>query len=225
MGHEASLITQFVNHLFHTHLHDNVVMGIIAFLVAFFIFIILRKDPEIIPTPAQQFYEGILNIINSMLEDNIGKEGKEFLPFVTALAIYIFLSNVLGLIPGFSSATGNLNSTAALAILVFLYYNYIGFKKHGIKYIKHFMGPVWWLAPLMLPIEIISHIARPFSLAIRLFANMFGDHSVFLVFLGLIPFIIPIPIMALGLFVCFIQTLIFVMLTIVYLAGAVAEEH
>ncbi len=225
MGHEASLITQFVNNLFHTHFHDNVVMGIISFLISLLIFIILKKSPEIIPTPAQQFYEGIINIINTMLEENIGKEGKEFLPFVTALAIYIFISNVLGLIPGFVSATGNLNSTAALAIIVFLYYNYIGIKKHGFGYIKQFLGPVWWLAPLMLPIEIISHLARPLSLSIRLFANMFGDHSVFLVFLGLVPFIIPLPIMALGLFVCFIQTLIFVMLTVVYLAGAVAEEH
>ncbi len=225
MGHEASLITQFVNNLFHTHLHDNVVMGIISFLISLLIFIILKRNPEIIPTPAQQFYEGIINIINTMLEENIGKEGKEFLPFVTALAIYIFISNVLGLIPGFASATGNLNSTAALAIIVFIYYNYIGIKKHGFGYIKHFLGPVWWLAPLMLPIEIISHLARPLSLSIRLFANMFGDHSVFLVFLGLVPFIIPLPIMALGLFVCFIQTLIFVMLTVVYLAGAVAEEH
>ncbi|BBB32719.1 F-type H+-transporting ATPase subunit a [Thermotomaculum hydrothermale] len=225
MGHEASLITQFINNLFHTHLHDNVVMGVIAFLVSFIIFVILKKDPDIIPTPAQQFYEGVINSISTMLEDNIGKEGKEFLPFVTTLAIYIFISNALGLIPGFSAATGNLNTTAALAILVFFYYNYIGIKKHGFKYIKHFLGPVWWLAPLMLPIEIISHLARPFSLSIRLFANMFGDHSVFLVFLTLIPFVIPIPFLALGLFVCFIQTLIFVMLTVVYLAGAVAEEH
>ncbi len=225
MGHEASLFTQFLNHLFHIHLHDNVVMGSVAFTIGFIIFIVLSKSPELIPDPVQLVYEGVIKSIEAMLEDNIGKEGKEFLPFVTALAIYIFLSNVLGLIPGFSSATANLNSTAALAVIVFIYYNYIGFKKHGIKYIKHFMGPVWWLAPLMFPIEIISHLARPFSLAIRLFANMFGDHSVFLVFLGLIPFFLPLPFIALGLFVCFIQTLIFVMLTIVYLAGAVAEEH
>lgn len=225
MGHEASLITQFVNNLFHTHLPDHLVMAIISFIISLVIFVVLTKKPDLIPTPAQQFYEGILKAVNSMLEDNIGKEGSQFLPFVTALAIFIFISNAMGLIPGFGSATGNLNTTAALAILVFIYYNYIGIKKHGFKYIKHFLGPVWWLAPLMLPIEIISHLARPLSLSIRLFANMFGDHSVFLVFLGLVPFIIPVPIMALGLFVCFVQTLIFVMLTVIYLAGAVEEEH
>ena len=225
MGHESSLITQLINNLFHTHMHDNVVMGIIAFIISIVVFVILKKEPQLIPDSVQLFYEGVLSALNSMLEDNIGEEGRQFLPFITTLAIYIFFSNVLGLIPGFTASTSNLNSTAALAIIVFLYYNYIGIKKHGFAYIKHFMGPVWWLAPLMFPIEIISHLARPFSLAIRLFANMFGDHSVFLVFLGILPFFLPLPIMALGLFVCFVQTLIFVMLAIVYLAGAVAEEH
>ena len=225
MGHESSLITQLINSLFHTHFHDNVVMGIIAFIISIVVFVILKKEPQLIPDSVQLFYEGVLSALNSMLEDNIGEEGKQFLPFITTLAIYIFFSNALGLIPGFTAATSNLNSTAALAIIVFIYYNYIGIKKHGFAYIKHFMGPVWWLAPLMFPIEIISHLARPFSLAIRLFANMFGDHSVFLVFLGILPFFLPLPIMALGLFVCFVQTLIFVMLAIVYLAGAVAEEH
>ena len=225
MGHESSLITQLINNLFHTHMHDNVVMGIIAFIISIVVFVILKKEPQLIPDSVQLFYEGVLSALNSMLEDNIGEEGRQFLPFITTLAIYIFFSNVLGLIPGFTASTSNLNSTAALAIIVFLYYNYIGIKKHGFGYLKHFMGPVWWLAPLMFPIEIISHLARPFSLAIRLFANMFGDHSVFLVFLGILPFFLPLPIMALGLFVCFVQTLIFVMLAIVYLAGAVAEEH
>lgn len=225
MSHDVSLLTYFLNKLFHINLPDNAVMAIFVFLLAVFIFILIRKKPELIPSPAQQFYEGILNSLGSMLDANMGKEGKKFLPFVTTIAIFVFFSNALGLVPGFTSTTANLNTTAACAIIVFIYYNYHGIKANGWGYLKHFMGPMIFLAPLMIPIEIISHIARPFSLAIRLFVNMFGDHIVLGVFVGLIPFILPIPLMALGLFVCFIQTLIFVILTIIYLSGAVAHAH
>jgi len=225
MNHDVSLLTYFLNKLTHNNLPDNAVMAVFVFILAVLIFIVLRKKPELIPSPTQQIYEGILNSLNSMLESNMGKDGKKFLPFVTTIGIFIFFSNVLGLVPGFTSTTANLNTTAACAIIVFLYYNYHGIKENGFGYLKHFIGPMPALAPLMIPIEIISHIARPFSLAIRLFVNMFGDHIVLGVFVGLIPFILPIPLMALGLFVCFIQTLIFVILTIIYLSGAVAHDH
>ena len=225
MHHEVSILTHIIDSLFHVQVPDNVVMTSLVFVVSVLAFIILRKKPELIPSPAQQVYEGILKALDTMLQDSMGRQGRDFLPFVTMLAIFIFLSNVLGLVPGFTSATGNLNTTAACALLVFLYYNYHGFKQHGIRYLKHFMGPSLVLAPLMFPIEIISHLARPFSLAIRLFVNMFSDHMVLGLFLSLVPFLLPIPLMALGLFVCFIQTLVFVLLTVIYLAGAVEEAH
>jgi len=225
MNHDVSLLTYYLNKLFHISLPDHVVMAVFVFFVSIFIFIILRKKPELIPSPAQQFYEGVLNALSSMLEANMGKEGKKFLPFVTTIAVFIFLSNFIGLIPGFTATTGNMNTTAACAIVVFLFYNYHGIKANGMGYIKQFTGPMLALAWLMIPIEIISHLARPLSLTIRLFANMFGDHIVLGVFVGLVPFILPIPLMALGLFVCFIQTLIFVILTIIYLSGAIAHDH
>jgi len=231
MHHEVSILTLLIEKFFHVHLPDNVVMATFVFLISILVFVILRKQPELIPSPAQQFYEGLLKALDSMLLDNIGKEGRRFLPFVTTLAVFIFLSNFFGLLPGFTSATGNLNTTAACAVLVFLYYNYQGIREHGFGYLEHFIAPKGPLALripmsfLFVPIEIISHLARPFSLAIRLFVNMFGDHMVLGVFFGLIPFLLPIPLMALGLFVCFIQTLIFVILTVIYLSGAVEHAH
>ena len=116
--------------------------------------------------------------------------------------------------------------TVGCALVVFLYYNYLGVRKQGlVSYLKHFAGPVPLMAPLMVPIEIISHLARPFSLSVRLFANIFGEHQVVAVFFGLVPFIIPLPIMALGVFASFLQAFIFMVLTMIYIAGAVSEEH
>ncbi len=225
MHHEVSLLTHYLNSWFGLHLADHVVMATFIFLVSVLVFVVLSGKPEMIPSPVQSFYEGILKALGGMLEDNMGRAGRKFLPFVTSLAVFIFLSNAFGLVPGFTSATGNINTTLGCALAVFLYYNFHGFKEHGWAYLKHFTGPMPALAPLMVPIEIISHLARPFSLSVRLFANMFADHMVLAVFLGLVPFIVPMPVLGLGLFVCFIQTLIFVVLTIIYLAGSVEHAH
>ncbi len=231
MEHEVSLLTYYINSFFHVHLPDHAVMATFVFLVSVLVFIVFRSKPELIPSPVQVVYEGLLKALGNMLKDSMGKRGMDYLPFVTALAVFIFLSNAIGLVPGFTSATANLNTTAALAVTVFLYYNYQGFREHGLGYLEHFIAPRGPLpmrigmSILFIPIEIISHLARPFSLAIRLFVNMFGDHIVLGVFIGLVPFIIPIPLMALGLFVCFIQTLIFVILTVIYLAGSVEHAH
>lgn len=225
MHHEVSLITYYLNSWFGLHLADHAVMATFVFLVAVLVFVVLSREPELIPSPIQAFYEGILKSIGSILKDSMGRKGLQFLPFVTALAVFIFLSNVIGLVPGFTPTTGNLNTTVGCALAVFLYYNYHGVKEHGWGYLKHFTGPVWWLAWLMLPIEIISHLARPFSLSVRLFANMFADHMVLAVFVALVPFLVPVPLLGVGLFVCFIQTLIFIVLTAIYLAGSVSEAH
>lgn len=231
MHHEVSLLTHYMNSWFGLHLEDHVVMGTLVLVISVLVFIVLRSKPEMIPSTAQSFYEGILKALSNILDDSMGRKGRRFLPFVTSLAVFIFLSNVIGLIPGFTSPTANLNTTAALAVLVFLYYNFHGFKANGWRYLEHFIapkGPIVMrvvMSLLFIPIEIISHLARPFSLSIRLFVNMFGDHIVLAVFVGLVPFLLPIPLMALGLFVCFIQTLIFVILTIIYLSGSVEHAH
>jgi F-type H+-transporting ATPase subunit a len=144
---------------------------------------------------------------------------------IGGLVLLIVTANLLGIIPGLFSPTANLNMTAGCAITVFLYYQYIGFRRHGASYIKHFTGPLWWLAPLMLPIELISHIIRPFTLALRLFANMQGHEIVLIIITLLVPIIAPLPIVFLGIFVSFIQGFVFMLLSMIYIAGAEEEHH
>jgi F-type H+-transporting ATPase subunit a len=154
----------------------------------------------------------------------------KYLPLIGTFAVFIFACNFMGMLPGFTAPTSNLNVTLALGICSFLYYNLQGVKEQGLgKYLQHFMGPVLMLAPLMIVIEIFSHMFRPVSLAIRLYGNMNGEHilgGVFLEKLAQPPLLFPVPVMALGLFVVFLQSYIFIMLSMVYIAGAVAhDEH
>ncbi len=166
--------------------------------------------------------EGILKI----MEDSLGHHARKFIYLIGSAAIFILFSNLSGLVPGFNPPTDNINTTAACGITVFLLYNYHGLKEHGLAYLKHFAGPFWWLAPLMIPIEIIGHLARPLSLSLRLFGNIMGDHLVTAIFIGLVPLFVPVPIMLLGLFVCFVQTFVFCLLSMAYISGAVEHgEH
>ena len=137
----------------------------------------------------------------------------------------VFTNNLIGLLPGFLPPTDNFNTTLALGIFVFLYYNYQGIRAQGIVgHIKHFMGPVWYLAILIFPIELISHTVRPLSLGLRLKGNMEGDHLVLSIFSGLVPYIVPIPFYVIGLFVCFMQAFVFTLLTMVYISLATAHH-
>jgi F-type H+-transporting ATPase subunit a len=149
------------------------------------------------------------------------------LPLIGTLAIYILLGNIIGLIPGFLSPTSNLNVTASCAICVFTYYNYQGIRTHGlVKYLKHFAGPVWWLSWLLFPVEIVSHMARPFSLSMRLFGNIFAEELIVSSLNKYIfPFLASVPVMFLALFASTIQAFIFILLTMVYISGAVEESH
>jgi F-type H+-transporting ATPase subunit a len=132
----------------------------------------------------------------------------------------------MGLIPIFKSPTANINVTFSCALTVFIYYHSQGIRKQGIfNYLKHFAGPVLWLAPIMIPIEVIGHFARPVSLSFRLFGNIFGEDTIILILAGLVPFIVPLPMMLLAVFTSLIQTLVFIMLSSVYIAGAIAHEH
>jgi F-type H+-transporting ATPase subunit a len=167
--------------------------------------------------------QGILYIGKDVANEKIARR---YLPLAGALAIFIFFGNLIGIIPGFESPTANVNLTLTLALLVFLYYNWEGIKTQGlVHYIAHFAGPNKWLAPLMFPVEVISHISRIISLAFRLFGNIKGDDLFLLVLLFLAPWFIPLAGYALLTFSAFLQAFIFMVLTYVYLYGAVTGQE
>jgi F-type H+-transporting ATPase subunit a len=186
--------------------------------------------PEQALTPSakvtsRNIFEVIVEGLQGFVESGLGHESNIYIGIIAGLFIYVFLNNFLGLVPGFSPATDNLNTTLAIGIFSFILYNTAGVKEHGFAYLKHFLGPMIWLAPLMLPIELISHLVRPLSLSLRLFGNMTGDHTVLAIFLNLFPIGVPMIFYGLGLFVCFVQAFIFSLLSIVYLSMATAHDH
>jgi F-type H+-transporting ATPase subunit a len=149
-----------------------------------------------------------------------------FFPLIGALWIFILFGNLIALVPGFVSPDDTLKTNVGLALLVFVLTHYYGVKEHGLAYFKHFLGPNLWIAPLMLPIELVSHIARPVSLSIRLMGNMMADHKVVMSFFALVPLLVPIPFLLLGLLICFIQALVFTSLAMVYIGMAIEHaEH
>ncbi|HUJ57932.1 MAG TPA: F0F1 ATP synthase subunit A [Kofleriaceae bacterium] len=171
------------------------------------------------------FFEYTAESVYGMVEGEMGKDNAaKFFPLIGALWIYIFFGNLVGLIPGFVSPNDTLKTNVGIALLVFLLTHYYGVRKHGLAYFKHFLGPSLVLAPLMLPIEIISHLARPVSLSIRLMGNMMADHKVVMSFFALVPIIVPIPFLLLGLLICWIQALVFTSLAMVYISMAI-EDH
>ena len=177
------------------------------------------------PTGVQNLLETIVSGLENFVVDIMGPEGRHYLSLIGSLFLFILVCNLEGLIPGFDSPTANINTTLALALVTFAATHYIGVRRHGIGYVKHFMGPMWALAPLMLPIEIISQFARVMSLTFRLFGNMVAKHKLLLVLALLAPYIAPVPILALGLLVAFVQALVFTLLTMLYLSGSVEEAH
>ncbi|WP_198305070.1 F0F1 ATP synthase subunit A [Arcobacter vandammei] len=201
-------------------------------LVIGIIFLISRmatRKLQLVPTGSQNVMETFVGGIISMGADTMGeKNARIYMPLIGSLALVIFISNMIGVIPGFEAPTSNINFTLSLALIVFVYYNYLGIKKNGfINYFKHFMGPMPILAPLMFPIEIISHISRIISLSFRLFGSIRGDDMFLMVLLMLVPWILPLP----GFFLLtafgFLQAFIFSILTYVYIAGSIMmeEEH
>jgi F-type H+-transporting ATPase subunit a len=192
---------------------------------------LVRAGKNAIVPPAKfnfrNFFEMFAEAILGIAEGVMGKKNAvKYLPFFGSLAMFIFFNNVLALIPGFAPPTDTLKTNVGLALLVFLTTHVLGVKEHGLKYFKHFLGPIWWLAPLMLIIEIISHLARPLSLSLRLMGNMAADHKVVAIFFSLVPFLVPVPFLILGILVVVIQTLVFTLLSMVYVSMAVAhEEH
>ncbi len=192
--------------------------------LALFSFLATRRV-SILPGRFQNVMEVIVEGIDTFLTDTMGPEGRKFFPLIATLGIYILTSNLLGLIPGFESPTANLNTTVSLAVVVFAMTHIVGIRVHGIKYVKQFMGPVWWLTPLMMPIELISHLSRPLSLSVRLFGNIMGEDIVLAVVLLLVPLLVPLPVIVLMIFTSCIQTVVFMLLTMMYIVGAMEEAH
>lgn len=186
---------------------------------------VVRGALNMVPAGWQNFFEVILVGLADFMDSTIGPGGRRFMPLIGTLALFILIANLMGLFPGMASPTANVNTNVALALTVFVIYQFVGFRKHGVGYLKQFLGPVWWLIPMMLPIEIISHAARPITLAVRLFGNIKGEDMVILVLGFLIPLILPIPMMAFAVFTSVLQTLVFILLSMVYLAGALSDEH
>ena len=205
---------------------NSLAMELLVFVVLIVAFLLLRSRLSVDrPGALQHMFEGVEGFIQHQSHEIIGHHSEGYTPFLAALGLFILLCNLIGVIPGFESPTAVPVVPLGCALCAFVYYQAQGFKHAGISYLKHFAGPMLFLAPLMIPIEIISHLARVLSLTIRLFANMFAGDMVTLVFFSLVPVGVPIIFLGLHIGVSLLQTYIFVLLTTVYLAGAVGEEH
>lgn len=205
---------------------DYIVMCLIVVLFLIPALGLASRKLTIIPSRRQNLLELIVQTFESLLVDLIGETGKKFAPLVGTIGLFILTSNLLGLIPGLMSPTSKLNVTAGCAVTVFIYYHWQGMKAQGVlKYLKHFTGPIPLLAPLFLPIEIISHFSRPVSLSIRLFGNIFAEELLIVIVASIIPFLLPLPFMTISIFTAVIQAFVFILLTCIYLAGAVAHEE
>jgi F-type H+-transporting ATPase subunit a len=184
------------------------------------------KSVKMIPAGGQNFFEVVISGIENFMVDTIGEEGRWLFPLAASVFLYVFIGNLIGIIPGFFPPTANLNTTVSCALVVVIFTHVIGIKYHGAKYIKHFLGPVWWMAPLIFVIEIIGHAARILSLSFRLFGNMMGHEIVLAILFGLAgAFFAPLPIMVLGIFVAFVQGFVFFLLSIIYFSGAMEHAH
>lgn len=205
---------------------NSLAMELLVFGLLLILFFVVRSRLSVDrPGALQHFFELTEGFIQNQSNEIIGHHSEAYTPFLTALGFFILFCNLIGVIPGFESPTAVPIVPLGCAVCAFIYYQTQGFKHAGIAYLKHFAGPMPALAPLMVPIELISHLARVLSLTIRLFANMFAGDMVTLVFFSLIPIGVPIAFLGLHIGVSLLQTYIFVLLTTVYLQGAVATDH
>lgn len=227
----------WIGHFFHLD-HHYIHVGHAAFtailltLLGFVAYLRLRKtEAALVPgskISVPNLFEVAVESLLGLMEGIIGHGAKKYFPLIGTLFIYIFVNNLLGVIPGFLPPTDNINTTLACGLIVFVYFNYVGIRENGIvNYLKHFAGPVIFLAPLMLVIELIGVAVRPLSLGLRLFGNITGDHLVFGIFSDLVPIGVPVIFLALAIFVSFIQAFVFSLLSTIYVSLALPhdEEH
>jgi F-type H+-transporting ATPase subunit a len=208
------------------HSYPHVIYSWVVMILLISLGAIAAKGVSMIPGKAQNVFEIIISGIENFMIDITGEEGRWLFPLIATIFIYIFSCNLIGLIPGFFPPTASLNTTASCALTVVIFTHIIGLKYHGVKYIKHFLGPVWWMIPIVFPIEVIGHTARILSLSFRLFGNMMGHELVLGILFGLAGlFFAPLPIMALGIFVALVQAFVFFLLSIMYFTGAMEHAH
>ena len=205
---------------------NSLAMELLVFSFLVVVFLLVRSRLSVDrPGALQHVFEGVEGFIQGQSNEIIGHHSEGYTPFLATLGFFILFCNLIGVIPGFESPTAVPIVPLGCALCAFAYYQFQGFKHAGVSYLKHFAGPMPALAPLMIPIELISHLARVLSLTIRLFANMFAGDMVTLVFFSLVPIGVPIAFLGLHIGVSLLQTYIFVLLTTVYLQGAVASDH
>jgi F-type H+-transporting ATPase subunit a len=205
---------------------DFIVMQLLVAAIFIVVFPLLRARLSAEnPGKLQQTFELIYEFVHDQAVDQVGHAANRYISFFGAIFLFVLACNLIGMIPAFMAPTGNASVTCGCALATFVYYHLMGIREHGFKYVAHFMGPMWWLAPLMFPIEVVSHLARVLSLTARLYANMFAGEQVTLVFLQLTKFAVPVIFMGLHVFVGVIQAYIFMLLAMVYVGSAVAHEH
>ena len=213
-----------------THVIMSIVVSLVVIVLAF-LYSVKRKaaGDTVIPERelnARSVVETICEATFGLMEGIMGREAaKSFLPLIGTLAFFILFGNLAGLVPGLLPPTDVISTNLVLALIVFFATHIYGVKKNGLEHFKHMMGPMLFLAPLVFPIELISHLARPLSLTLRLFGNMVGDHTVLTIFLGFGILLVPLPVMFLGTIVCVVQTLVFCLLSVVYISMAIEDLH
>ena len=208
------------------HAYPHVIYSWIVMIILIAFGFIAAKAVTLIPSKGQNFFEILISGLEEFAVGVTGEEGRWLFPIIATIFIYIATCNLIGLIPGFYPPTASLNTTLSCALVVVIFTHVIGIKYHGPKYIKHFLGPVWWMIPIIFPIELIGHLARILSLSFRLFGNMMGHELVLgILFFLAGAFFAPLPIMALGIFVALVQAFVFFLLSIMYFAGAMEHAH
>lgn len=230
--HEFNWIVLISDKINHHNIHIFTA-GLVVLLLSVAVLLASKKlrqtEERLVPSPKGSLvntFEATVEGILGLVEGIIGADAPKYFPLIGAIFIYVFLCNIVALIPGFVPPTDNINTNLAISLTVFVYYNAMGIKAHGFTaYLKHFLGPILWLGPLIAVIELIGHMVRPVSLALRLFGNITGDHLVLGIFSDLVPLFVPVLFLALGLFVSFIQAFVFSLLSTIYIGLATAHEH
>jgi len=229
MEHHYYFLVEILSGLGFGHFAHEAAHVIHSWLVMIILIVgslLLVKGIQMVPRKGQNVIEVVIQSLENFMLEITGPEGKTFFPYIATIFFYILISNLIGLIPGFVSPTANVNTTLSLALCTFVLTHAIGIKYHGAKYIKHFLGPMLVLAPLMLVIELIGHLARVMSLTMRLFGNIFGKEKLLGILFGLAGlYLAPLPVLFLGILVSFIQAVVFMLLSIMYFAGAMEEAH
>jgi F-type H+-transporting ATPase subunit a len=210
----------------NVHIPPHVTYTWFAMLLLLGLGYLASRSISLVPAGAQNVFELLVGGLEEFMVEITGEEGRAFFPFIATLFLFIWICNLIGLIPGFLSPTSNINTPLSMALCTFVFTHYLGIKYHGFKYIKHFLGPIPWLAPLFFPIEIIGHSARILSLTLRLFGNIMGEDLVLAILLLLAgKFLAPLPMMFLAVFTSTVQAFIFTLLAMMYFAGSMEHAH